>query len=120
MCKPPAARQQSAAELAEELRQYEQCLSQSSGHPTRQRLLRLLLTGAGILALLFAGLAVYFKTGEGTLVLSVDEPDVKVTIDGQEVQVQSPRRKITLAVGRHSMEVSKEGSGRLRPPVRSV
>jgi serine/threonine protein kinase len=75
----------------------------------RLRLLSALLL-AGLAAL---GAVIYLNTGQGQLVLTVHEPDVTVTIGGEPVRIEvdSPRDKLTIAlpVGRHELEVSKDG-----------
>ncbi|MBC8876925.1 MAG: protein kinase [Planctomycetes bacterium] len=52
---------------------------------------------------------IYLKTGNGTLVLEVNEPDVTVTIDGKHVRIKSPRDEVSVAVGPHRLEVIKDG-----------
>ncbi|MBC8875869.1 MAG: SUMF1/EgtB/PvdO family nonheme iron enzyme, partial [Planctomycetes bacterium] len=59
--------------------------------------------------LIAAATIIYLKTGHGTLVLEVNEPDVKVTIDGNRVEIKSPRDKVSVTVGPHKLEVSKDG-----------
>ena len=48
--------------------------------------------------LLLAGTVVYVNTGAGKLILEVNEPDVKVTVNGKDIQIKSPRDEITVAV----------------------
>src|SRR5207249_854339 len=59
--------------------------------------------------LLAAGMVYYVQTGEGKLVLEVNAADVKVTIDGNEVKIRSPRDELNVTVGRHVLHVSKDG-----------
>ncbi len=59
--------------------------------------------------LLVAATLISIKTGAGTLVLEVNQPDVSVTIDGEKVTIHSPRDQVEVRVGKHEMEVNKEG-----------
>lgn len=74
------------------------------------------LACAGLAGLVLLGAVIYINTGEGTLKLTVNVPDVKVTIDGKEqnvVTVKSPRDEFTIrlpvGVGQHEMTVTKDG-----------
>jgi hypothetical protein len=78
-----------------------------AGRRTRRR--RLLLGSLVAVALLAGGVALYLHTGEGTLVLEVDEPDARVFIDGQRVGANLPRDELAVPAGRHTLWVEKEG-----------
>jgi len=74
------------------------------------RIVVLALAAAALVVL--AGTIVYVRynrTGEGTLVLEVNQPDVKVTVDGNHVEIDSPRDEIEVTVGKHDLEVAKDG-----------
>jgi WD40 repeat protein/serine/threonine protein kinase len=105
LAKVPDDRHQTPAAVAEALRPFAE---PEPPHP-RPRWPRLLLTGLAAIVLLLTGVVVYMNTDEGTLVLEVNEPDVKVTIDGREVRINSPRDEIAVRVGRHNLRVEKDG-----------
>ena len=104
IAKNPADRYESAGALAEALEQY---LGSAAPPAYRRRLARLGVAAAG--AILLLALVIHFKTNKGTLVLEVDPPDVSVTIDGNQVDIKSPRDEIRLSVGKHDLEVTKDG-----------
>ena len=55
------------------------------------------------------------RTSEGTLVVEVDDPEINVTIDGEEVTLKNVgAHEIRLSPGRHRLQTSKDGA-----PVRS-
>ncbi|MHB1034470.1 MAG: protein kinase domain-containing protein [Pirellulales bacterium] len=66
---------------------------------------RVWILAAAAAAIFLAGTVIYCKTGEGTLVLEINEPGATVTIDGDEVQVASPRGEVSVAVGQHELTV---------------
>lgn len=110
MARRPADRYQSASELGSALEAYLQRRQTAVIPPPRRRLG--LWSAAGAAFFLLAGVLIYLNTGEGTLVLEVNEPDVKVTIDGRDhVEVRSPRDAVSVNVlaGRHELEVTKDG-----------
>ena len=107
MAKQPADRYRSAAAMAEALQRYVQARPQAAGPPSRRRWLA--WGSAAAAAFLLVATLIYLKTGEGTLILEVNQPDVKVTIDGDQVHIKSPRDEISVRVGRHQLEVSKDG-----------
>jgi len=112
MATRPADRYQSAGEMAAALEEYLGSERQAAKSPPR-RTRRLLLGAAGGALVLLAGVLVYLNTGEGTLVLNVNEPDVQLAIDGQrqKVEIRSPRDRIdvTVSAGQHQLEVTKDG-----------
>ena len=79
--------------------------------PSQSRIITLGLAAGLLFAL---GVVIFLHTGEGRVEITVNEPDVDVTIDGQErpeIQIHSPRDAIdvTLPAGKHVMQVTKDG-----------
>jgi len=69
---------------------------------------------AAAAAIVLAGVIIRISTGDGTIEIEVNEPDVTVKVDGKEwptVEINSPRDRITLRVrpGKHTLEISKDG-----------
>jgi serine/threonine-protein kinase len=136
--KDPAGRFQTAAEVADLLGR---CLvylerpdgsappfptSRGAGKPRRRWLLP--AVAAAVLGLALAALGVAeaagispvlgllatvlrIKTPEGTLVVEVDDPEVKVRVDDEDLVIEGAGpREIRLAVGKHFVVASKEGT----------
>jgi len=85
---------------------------------SRRQLPWLLSMATGLLFLV--GSVIYIQTGKGQLVLTVNEPDITVTIDkkpqdvfARQVAIKSPRDhfviKLPVETGEHKLEVTKEG-----------
>ncbi|MGE3407572.1 MAG: protein kinase [Pirellulales bacterium] len=78
---------------------------------------KLLLIGSGILGLLllFAGLVVKLRTKEGTLIVTVNEPDAQVEVWNEEGKIEITRKgekgPITISIdpGKHQLRVQKDG-----------
>ena len=78
---------------------------------------KLLLIGGGILGVLvlLAGLVVSSRTKDGTLVVTVNEPDAEVQVLSEEGKVEITRKgekgPITISVdpGKHRLKVQKDG-----------
>jgi hypothetical protein len=102
LAKRPEDRPASARDVAA-------ALQDCAGPPRHRRRRWLGVAAAAAALLLLAGTVLYVNTGEGKLILEVNEPDVKVTVNGKDVRIQSPRDEITLAVGRHRLAVTKDG-----------
>jgi serine/threonine protein kinase len=91
--------------------------SQTQGVPHKppaRRRAGWLLAGVAAAAIVLAGVVIRISTGEGTIEIVVNEPDVTVKVDGKErptIEINSPRDRITLRVrpGKHTLEVSKDG-----------
>jgi len=109
MAKEPADRYESAATMAEALEEFLSGSSPAARPPLRRRWLAWGSAVAAAALFVCAGVFIYVNTGSGTLVLEVNEPDVTVTIDGEQVHIKSPRDEITVTVGRHDLEVRKGG-----------
>ncbi len=110
MAKRPAERYQSAAELADALQRYLHSPLRPQHTPPRRAWFLLLAAAAAAGGVLWlAAVVIRIETAQGTLVLTVDQSDVQVTIDGNRVRIQSPRDEITVKVGRHELEVCKDG-----------
>lgn len=77
--------------------------------PSRRRW----LTVAAAAALMLLGVVIYLQTGEGTVEVTINEPDAKIEIDGREPKlvVDAPGGKLTITVpaGRRELLVSKPG-----------
>ena len=43
------------------------------------------------------------------MTVTVDEPNVRIAVDGKEVEIESIKKGMSLAVGRHEIEAIKEG-----------
>jgi serine/threonine protein kinase len=58
----------------------------------------------------FAGTVIRLVTGEGTLVIEVDDPSVKVSIDGEQVRITGAGvEELRLRPGRYKVQASKDG-----------
>jgi hypothetical protein len=64
---------------------------------------------AGVAAALAIAILIFFKTGEGTLVLEINEPGATVTIDGGRVRVEARGSELTVSVGNHVLKAVKSG-----------
>ena len=109
MARQPADRYQSAKDMAEALGAYLEGSPQPTNRPARHRRWWRVATAAAAPLLVVAGVIIYLKTDKGTLVLDVNPPDVRVTIDGSQVRIKSPHDEIAVAVGSHQLEVTKDG-----------
>jgi hypothetical protein len=131
--KDPAHRFQSAAEVAEHLARLQQPASAPSGktsrQPGRRGPLRHWAMAAAVLVALFGGLGLTEATGvthvrelvttvlrihtpEGTLAVEVNDPQVKVTIDGdgEEIVITGAGpQEVRLRPGRYQVRASKAG-----------
>jgi DNA-binding beta-propeller fold protein YncE len=115
LTKNPAKRMQSAAELAR-LLEYRLTRLQN-GHdregdkPARRRWA---WAAAAALALglgLLAATVFRIRTAEGTLAVEVNDPNVHVTVDGNEVQITGAGiAEIKLRVGEHKLQAKKAGA----------
>jgi WD40 repeat protein len=104
LAKNPQERYQSAREVATALAPAKPAADFAKHRSFKARMLAI---AAVVLAL--AGAILYVNTGEGTLLLEVNESDVTVTVDGKLIRIKSPRDEVTLRPGRHTLHVSKEG-----------
>ena len=110
LVKAPEGRPESAQAVAEAIAAVERLAAPS---PPRRRRLGAMVTAAAAVLLVLASIVITIKTNEGTLALTVNEPDVKVIVDGElkKVTITSPRDaiEVRLLPGRHLLKVSKEG-----------
>jgi len=102
IAKNPGDRYQSAEELSADLQHYVEGLSRQAASRPR---LRKLLGAIATVGLLFATVILYLKTGNGTLILEVNEADAQVTINGKPIPLEKSREEISLPVGDHTLEV---------------
>ena len=59
----------------------------------------------------YLGVILRLQTPEGTLVIEVDDPEVKVTVEGTEVVLHGPGiQEVRLRAGTYKVEGSKEGA----------
>jgi serine/threonine protein kinase len=131
LAKDPDARPASAAEVADALERIQGPIAtpggdeppaqppepaspqpQVAGGPGRRS--RALLAAAVLLLALvplgyfFGGTVVRFATNQGEVVIEVDDPDTEVTLreGGAVIQDRKGQRRITLAAGRHELDVT--------------
>ncbi len=110
LAKSPKDRPESALATAEAIAVLEN--DRAAPRPHRPRRPRTMLAAAAACLLAVAAIVITIKTSEGTLVLTVNEPDVSVVVDGSDhVTIKSPRDviEVRLAPGQHSLVVSKDG-----------
>jgi len=108
MAKDAADRFASASDFAQALDRFLEERGQRIGRMQRTKLMTRVLAVACFVFWVL-GLGVYFKTGKGSLTLTVDEPNVRVTVDGKQVEIESIKKGMPLAVGWHEIEAIKEG-----------
>ncbi|MCH7729119.1 MAG: protein kinase, partial [Planctomycetes bacterium] len=111
MAKKPSDRFQTAAEVADSLKEFA-----APKRPLRRVVvfvILLLLIGLGITEITgvtaIAPTIIRVVRGEGVLTVEFSEPDVEVLIDGNRVQLKSPRDQVDIVVGKHQLKVSKSG-----------
>ena len=103
MAKSPADRYESAGELSEELEAYLQGVPRPDLRPTRRHF-AWIGTLAAAAAILMATV-IYFKTGDGTLELILDDPNAVVTIDESD-RTAHTGKPLVLGVGKHTVTIS--------------
>ncbi len=119
----PADRPATAATVADRLRACLKYLAEGT-EPPRQRRRRHLLTFAGLLfvaTLATAGTVLTFQTPEGTLVVEIDDPDTKVTVDrdGKEVTISGVGlQEVRLKLGTRAVKI--EGKGQAREEIVTI
>ncbi len=109
LAKRPEDRFESAAAMANALAAY---LRTTQPVPPVLMRSRVALVGAlAAAAVAVAAMTIRWETGEGTVVVEVNQPDVTATIDGERLQITSPRDRIEvrLRAGKHELEVTREG-----------
>jgi len=106
MARQPTDRFQSAAEMAESLQRWLQTKPQKGFPPRLGR--RGLVALAGAAVVLLMGVVIYFRTGLGTLIIDVQDPNATVTIDGQELRISVGEQLFSVAVGAHELVVTRQ------------
>lgn len=109
MAKNSGDRYQSAGELCEALQSFADGLVQPAGFRPRRRKV---VWAVGAIILLFAAAFLYLKTGNGTLVFTLNEADAVVKIDGKPIRMETSRQELSLPVGVHTFEVDAPGLGK--------
>ena len=111
MAKRPADRYQSAEDMAESLRQW----SSTRRHADRphRRVLREAFAMTCILAAALVGVAAYFKTGMGTVEITLQDPNAHVAVDDEKITLDLGEQTILLTVGTHQIEIT-QGDGQVR------
>jgi serine/threonine protein kinase len=80
--------------------------------PSRDRPRRLYLVGAAALGLLVLGVILSIRVRNGSIQITLSEPNARVaiTVDGEEVTLERPDRKILVKAGdNHILRVTGEG-----------
>lgn len=104
--KNPARRVPSAAEVADRL-----TASLADPMPSTRRVRRRwLILAIEAAAIIIAGVVLTFKTPHGTLVVEVDDPAVRVTLDDQELSITGAGpQEVRLKPGAYRVAASREG-----------
>jgi tRNA A-37 threonylcarbamoyl transferase component Bud32 len=131
LSKDPDARPASAAEVADSLERLRRPTAAGAGDETRASApspppasggpggRRWVLTAAAVLLLgllplgyFFGGTVVRFATNQGEVVIEVDDPDTEVTVreGGAVIQDHKGQRRVTLAAGKHDLDVTIQDS----------
>lgn len=134
LAKDPGQRYQTAGEVAELLSQrlaevqnpnLKSQISDLKSQVPAARPRRTLAVAAAGVALLVIALAISeasgvtnlaatiirITTGEGTIVVQVDDPSIKVTVDGQDIVItEAGAQEIRVRPGKHQIEAAKEGA----------
>src|SRR5262245_15878073 len=105
--KSPARRFQSASEVADRLGEF------LSAAPVRARPRRGWLVAAGlalVVALIVGGVVLTFSTPKGTLVVELDDPAAKITLDGSDVVITGIGvHEVRLKTGEYRLTTTKDG-----------
>jgi hypothetical protein len=108
--KNPARRFQSADEVANRLTEF---LAATPFTPERPKARRGWLVAAGLAlaaVLLVGGVILTFKTPKGTLVVEVDDPAIKVALDGEELTITGAGpQEVRLKPGTYRVTATKDG-----------
>lgn len=110
LSKEPTARYQTAADVAGELREY----SKATVSPIRRLWVSRFAVAVMVTAAILAAAFMYKKTGEGTVVLQLAEPDVKQidtmgTLDHRPIEIERPQVRVRVPVGSHEVKLWKDG-----------
>ena len=109
MAKSPAERYESAGQMATDLEACIQGLPRPVAGLPRRRLARIATATAATLLLLAC--VVILKTGKGTFEIVLDDPNARVIIDGNQIQIESSPLRHSASIGSHPVEIlRKDGS----------
>ena len=108
LSKKPADRYQSAGEMAADLKKYLLSPALPPPVPPRRHRRLGLLAAAAAAAMFLTGTVIYIQTDKGTVVVTVEPQDAKVTVNGEKILIKSPRDDIAMRVGQYELEVSKD------------
>jgi formylglycine-generating enzyme required for sulfatase activity/tRNA A-37 threonylcarbamoyl transferase component Bud32 len=119
MAKDPARRYQAPAQVAQALVPFLKFPAMAGAAPSRIRRLPRRAWVAAILAAALVGWLAWsvlrIDTGEGTLVVETDDPDVEVVVKqgGKQVTIIDPktRREVDLKAGKYELELRKGKDG---------
>ena len=81
----------------------------ASSPPWWRRRSTRIAAAAALPLLVVSGITLYVATNKGTLLLTVNVPDAVIKINGERVEIKTPRDGLSLNVGDHKIEVSKDG-----------
>ena len=110
LSKAPTDRYQTAADVARELRQY----LKATESPVRRLWVSRFAVPLAVTAAILAAGFMYMKTGEGTVVLQLAEPDVKEvdtmgSVDHRPIEIERPQVRVRVPVGKHEVKLWKDG-----------
>ena len=110
LSKEPTARYQTAADVAKALRK---CLKATES-PIRRLWVSRCAVAVMVTAAILAAAFMYMKTGEGTVVVQLAEPDVQEidtmgTLDHRPIEIEGLQIKVRVPVGSHEVKLWKDG-----------
>ena len=110
LAKDPAQRVATAEEVGELLDRCSQPLQSAMSRRTKRRLAVGLMTVV-VAILVLVGVVVYRITDNGTVVLHVDQPNARITIDGEPIDPKHHNDTLLVVVptGQHELRIAKDG-----------